>query len=565
MGNVALIGCGYWGSKLKRYIEENQKFNLKYVCNSKSDLNEVWNDKQITAVVVATPNETHYPIVKSALLHGKNVLSEKPLAFKIEECEELKQITLDSNRLLLVEYTYTFSKALNKAQSMVREGEIGKILGLEMAVRHLGRFKRESVYWLLGSHMLSVLDMFLPIKDLSFEKTDLVTYDGEVETGVLSFKKGEVSGQIVVSLNYPGKETRIVIYGEKGTIIYDTVSQPSLQVEKYKRLEWTVDLKLPREHMEFRIDEANNLRYTIEYFSQALEGKAEGNIDRAVAITRILEMLEGGRSGSKAMNTRNVDRTNQRQEIGEIKKLVEKIDGHHSVSDREGEFLYNVSKNCVGKGVIVEIGSWKGRSTIWLGRGSKAGNKVKVYAIDPHTGAPIHREIYGRVWTFEEFKRNIKTSNVDDVVMPVVKTSEEAEKDWNEPVELLWIDGNHEYKFVKLDFDKWSPHLIDGGIIAFHDTIFHTMTGPKKVVVENLYKSDKFVDIGLIGSITFAKRVNRNSVKDRLKNKYALLLRYIYQLPRPKYDLFLRFVYEHRRYLPHPIIELGKKIVKRIQ
>ena len=60
MINCALIGCGYWGSKLKRYIEENQDFSLKYICNSKSDLNEVWNDKEITAVVVATPNKTHY-------------------------------------------------------------------------------------------------------------------------------------------------------------------------------------------------------------------------------------------------------------------------------------------------------------------------------------------------------------------------------------------------------------------------------------------------------------------------------------------------------------------------
>lgn len=291
--NTALIGIGYWGSKLKRYIEQNESFNLKYICNSKSDLNEVWNDKEITAVVVATRNDTHYSMAKSALLSGKNVLTEKPLALKTEECEELKQIALDHKRLLLVEYTWTFSKALNKAQSMVKEGEIGNILGFEMAVRHLGRFKGGSVYWLLGSHMLSVLDMFLPIRDLAFEKTDLVTYQGEVETGVISFNKGDVSGQIVVSLNYPGKETKIVIYGEKGTIIYNPLSQASLQVESYERVKWTVGSKLPRKHKEFCIDEANNLRYAIEYFSQALQGEAEGNVDRAIAITRILETLEG--------------------------------------------------------------------------------------------------------------------------------------------------------------------------------------------------------------------------------------------------------------------------------
>jgi predicted dehydrogenase len=291
--NIALIGIGYWGSKLKKYIEENHRFNLRYVCNSKFDLNEVWNDRHITAVVVATSNDTHYSISKAALVHGKNVLSEKPLALKTEQCEELKQIAVNSNKLLLIDYTWTFSKALKKAQSMLKKGEIGKILGVEMAVRHLGRFKGGSAYWLLGSHMLSVLDMFIPIKDLSFGKTDLVNYEGEVETGVISFKKGDVSGQIVVSLNYPGKETRMTIYGERGSLIYNPVSQPSLRVEKYTRLKWMVASKLPRERVDFCIDEANNLRYAIEHFHKVLVGKAESNVDRAVVITRILETLEG--------------------------------------------------------------------------------------------------------------------------------------------------------------------------------------------------------------------------------------------------------------------------------
>lgn len=292
MIGCALIGCGYWGSKLKRYIEENQNFSLKYICNSKSDLNEVWNDKEITAVVVATPNKTHYPIVKSALLHGKNILSEKPLALAAAECKELKQIARDRNLLLLIEYTYTFSKALLKAQSMVREGEVGKLLGLEMMVRHLGRFKGGSVYWLLASHLLSVLDMFIPIKDLSFKKTDLVTHQGQVETGAISFKGGDVSGQIVVSLNYPGKETRVIIYGETGTIIYNPVSQPALQVENYERLKWTVAAKLPRKHREFCIDESNNLYYAVEHFYKVLTRQAEDNAERAVSITRILETLQ---------------------------------------------------------------------------------------------------------------------------------------------------------------------------------------------------------------------------------------------------------------------------------
>lgn len=279
--SVALIGCGYWGSKLKRYLKENPDFRLERVCDSKSNLNDVWKDSRIAAIVVATPNDSHYSIVKLALLHGKNVLSEKPLALKVEECEELKQIALNNNLLLLVDYTWTFSKGLQKVQRKIKGEEIGKIIGVEMAVRRFRRYKGGSVYWLLGSHMLSVLDMFIPIEDLSFEKVDLVSYDGEVDTGIISFSKEGLLGQIIVSLNFRGKETRIIVYGEKGIILHNPIAQPTLQVEKYG----------PLIQEEYTIDESNNLGRVIQHFSRALQGKAEGNVDRAIAVTRVLEEL----------------------------------------------------------------------------------------------------------------------------------------------------------------------------------------------------------------------------------------------------------------------------------
>ena len=81
MINIALIGYGYWGSKLYHYLKENQNFNLKYVyALSKKDcpefikdINLIWKDKSVKAVVIATPIETHYALVKEALLHHKNV------------------------------------------------------------------------------------------------------------------------------------------------------------------------------------------------------------------------------------------------------------------------------------------------------------------------------------------------------------------------------------------------------------------------------------------------------------------------------------------------------------
>ncbi len=292
--NTVLIGNGYWGSKLAKYIEENPAFDLLYICNSKSDLNEVWNDKNVSTVVVAVPNVERFCVVHDALIHHKNVFTEKPLALSLYECELLNNMAMHRNLLLAVDYTWTFSEGLKKAQDIVKRGEIGSLLGIEMVVKHLGRFKSGNVYWLLGSHMLSVLDMFVPLQDLSFEKRDLVVYDGSAETGVILFHNENISGQIVVSLNYPGKETKVTLYGEDGTIFYNPLktADPSLRVDCYERLKWKDASELPQSHKWWCIDEGNNLQYAIEYLALALEGKEKSNVGTAIEITRILEAFE---------------------------------------------------------------------------------------------------------------------------------------------------------------------------------------------------------------------------------------------------------------------------------
>jgi len=191
----------------------------------------------------------------------------------------------------------------------------------------------------------------------------------------------------------------------------------------------------------------------------------------------------------------------------DIKKIVKNVDGWFS--DKEGELVYNLAKNCTGKGVIVEIGSWKGKSTIWLGKGSKSGNEVPIYAIDPHTGSSEHQKENKKIWTFEEFKKNIKNANVDDIITPIVKTSKDAAQNFDKPVEFIFIDGEHEHNFVKLDFDLWFPKVIDGGIMAFHDTT--RFSGPKEVVRDLMFKSPFFKNVDFVNSITFGQKVIQNS------------------------------------------------------
>ena len=215
-----------------------------------------------------------------------------------------------------------------------------------------------------------------------------------------------------------------------------------------------------------------------------------------------------------------------------IEDILKNINDVHSVSAKEGRLLYKLAKECTGKGVIVEIGSWRGYSTICLAKGSQDGKWVKVYAVDPHTGSDIHRQMYGSVNTFNEFIGNITIAGVKDIITPLVMTSEDATKEWGGlPIELLWIDGDHE--MAEFDFDIWYPHVIEGGIVALHDTTAWDL--PYKVAIRDIYKSGNFVGIKRVGSITYAHKIDVLTRRNKIDNMGALYRRNIYQLLIPYY------------------------------
>jgi len=297
--SIAQIGYGYWGQRLYRYFKNDGNFFLKYVYAPSlkkhkgftNDIDKIWNDKDIKAVVIATPIDTHYSLVKEALLYNKNVLCEKPLALKTKEVLELKKIAERKNLVLLTEFTYTFSKSLKKAKNIIEKGAIGKIESIEMSLKYAGRFLKYDVYWLLASHLLSILDIFVPLEKLKFQKVDLIKHIGRVETGTILFNNKKIAGKLTVSLNYPEKEMRIIIYGAKGTLTYSSMLEPSLRVICYKKTEGVLGDKLIIKDKSYLIDEKNNLKYAVDYFYRVLQNQTEDNIDRAVLVTEILEKL----------------------------------------------------------------------------------------------------------------------------------------------------------------------------------------------------------------------------------------------------------------------------------
>ena len=241
-----------------------------------------------------------------------------------------------------------------------------------------------------------------------------------------------------------------------------------------------------------------------------------------------------------------------------IKKLEDLARTMHGWStENERGFLYREARRSSPHGAVVEIGSWKGKSTIFLGRGAKDGGGNKVYAIDPFTGSSEHQSPGKKVWTFDEFKKNIEAAELTDVVSPIVARSEDAATNWNRPISFLFIDGAHEPGAVEKDFALWSPHLIHGGTIAFHDTTpsltgilrgipLHGLPGPRRAIERHLIDSKDFEGVGLVDSIVYARKcTGENSFWWRFSHEWLRMkIRY-------KYSLY-RF-YQSATRLPQPI------------
>lgn len=197
----------------------------------------------------------------------------------------------------------------------------------------------------------------------------------------------------------------------------------------------------------------------------------------------------------------------------DIKEIFTKIPG--MIAEIEGEFLYSLACRC-SKGIIVEIGSNAGRSTACLARGSKAGGKSKVISVDPHNGGgatpdptwydmgqdgtPDSKYYINQGASLSEFQKRMIDLDLTDIVIPVVNYSELAYIDYIhkhiyesiQSIELLFIDGDHRYAYVKKDLELWGKHLINGGHVIMHDSSY---VGVRRVINEMITGSGRYTNI----------------------------------------------------------------------
>lgn len=184
-------------------------------------------------------------------------------------------------------------------------------------------------------------------------------------------------------------------------------------------------------------------------------------------------------------------------------KLSREVPGF--LGDNEARFLAMLAACAPADGLIVEIGSFKGKSTVLLGSVAAQCGLGRIVAIDPHTSpSPTDPGLPPGASSFEELRAALRSAKLEDQVEVHRTFSREVARGWNRPIRLLWIDGEHTYKGAKEDFDMFMPFLASGGVVALHDAL-HAFEGPIRVFVEEILRSDRFGAAGFVQSIAWGQ------------------------------------------------------------
>lgn len=183
--------------------------------------------------------------------------------------------------------------------------------------------------------------------------------------------------------------------------------------------------------------------------------------------------------------------------------LAERAKGY--LSEREGKFLMAAVALVPVDGANLEIGSFKGRSTICIARVCRQYGLGNVVAVDPHTSPAVtDPDLQGLASSFEDFEGNLREAGVIDAVEVRRNFSNEVGRTWTKPIRFLWIDGDHTYEGAKADVDIFRRFLVPGAVLAMHD-VLGTHYGSLRAFVEEVLDSPEFGPAGYCGSIGWAQ------------------------------------------------------------
>ena len=191
------------------------------------------------------------------------------------------------------------------------------------------------------------------------------------------------------------------------------------------------------------------------------------------------------------------------------------------IEEKEGEALYKFALEYSKKGNCLEIGSYCGKSALYIGSAVKVNSKL-LYSIDHHLGSEEQQpgEEYhdpelinpsgDGINTLPFFIETLERSQLKETVIPIISSSEEAFEDLGGPFSMIFIDGGHSKEAAVIDYKLWSSKLARGGLLAIHDVFPNPDDGgrPPYDIYCMALESNNFEKIDLIGSLGLLKKIN---------------------------------------------------------
>lgn len=189
------------------------------------------------------------------------------------------------------------------------------------------------------------------------------------------------------------------------------------------------------------------------------------------------------------------------------------IDGWLTVD--EAITLYELSRALPHEApVAVEIGSWQGKSSVCLASGLQGKRQPRLCCIDPFDAsgdgesAPTYGERAQQVdgELRRTFEQNLREVGLRELVEVRQGFSHQQAQQWQGPIDLLFLDGDHSYAAVRQDFEDWAPKVRAGGYLVMHDVVHPQHLGPARVVDELVRQDPQWVDVRTVDSMFVARK-----------------------------------------------------------
>lgn len=242
MVKVGIIGGGYWGSNIARVLHESPTFDLvdvadlDYPRRGTCTVDELW--PVVDAVIIATPAGTHYAVASQALMEGKHVLVEKPLAIRSSIAEALVMLAAQRELVLMVDHTYVYAPAMDTVRAALRD--LGPVHAMHSARMHQGGPGDVNALWDLLPHDLSILQAIAPGWWQGCPEVEVL---GDGEAGVATFWWGPRICRVQYSRRSPTKVRHFVFETAEGELVWSDYPVPRVWLDRHGRAE--VELPVP--------------------------------------------------------------------------------------------------------------------------------------------------------------------------------------------------------------------------------------------------------------------------------------------------------------------------------